>query len=201
MSLKATNKSEKSSALSQEMQKDNNDHMMANPKSQKLINSLKAKEKIGILFVCLGNICRSPAAEGIMRDVVKSEGAESRFDLDSAGTGRYHIGELPDKRMRVHASRRGYDLVHRCRQVKEADFDRFDIILAMDASNEANLKRFAPTPEAEEKIIRMADFVDLGQGYYDYIPDPYYEGSEGFELVLDLLENGCRNLFEALRAE
>lgn len=166
-------------------------------KYQSLIKGLKDKEKIKILFVCLGNICRSPAAEGVMKSIVESEGADYRFEIDSAGTGNYHIGDLPDQRMRIHARRRGYDLTHRCRQVRESDFDDFDIIVAMDSSNRENLRRIAPSLEAEKKIVMMADFSDMASRY-DHIPDPYYEGAEGFELVLDLLESACRNLYTCL---
>ena len=118
--------------------------------------------------------------------------------IDSAGTGDYHIGDLPDRRMRIHARRRGYNLTHRARQVSEADFDRFDLIVGMDASNLRNLRSLSPTPEAEKKIVPMADFFRIATRY-DYVPDPYYEGAEGFELVLDLLEDGCRNLYEQLK--
>lgn len=166
-------------------------------KYRSLIDSVRTKDKIKILFVCLGNICRSPAAEGVMKSIVEAEGAETRFEIDSAGTGNYHIGDLPDPRMRVHARHRGYNLTHRCRQVRESDFDEFDIIVAMDASNQRNLMRIAPTVEAEQKIIMMADFSDMASRY-DHIPDPYYEGAEGFELVLDLLESACRNLYDSL---
>lgn len=148
-----------------------------------------------VLFVCLGNICRSPAAEGALRRIVESHGATDRWEIDSAGTGGYHIGQLPDHRMRIHARRRGLELTHRCRQVREADFDRFDLIVPMDSSNQANLRALAPTVEAEAKIVPMARFVDMAMRC-DHIPDPYYEGAEGFELVLDLLENGCANLFD-----
>ena len=163
-------------------------------KYRNIFESLKNKDKVRILFVCLGNICRSPAAEGVMRSIVENEGDSSRYDIDSAGTGNYHIGDLPDHRMRIHARRRGYELTHRCRQVTESDFDDFDLIVAMDASNERNLRRIAPSPEAENKIIMMADFAELATRY-DHIPDPYYEGAEGFELVLDLLQSACQNLY------
>ena len=133
-----------------------------------------------------------------MQALVDEEGAAARFTIDSAGTGDYHIGDLPDRRMRIHARRRGYELTHRCRQVRAYDFDDFDIIVAMDASNERNLRRIAPSPEAEAKIVQMAEFVDIASRY-DHIPDPYYEGAEGFELVLDLLQSACRNLYDALR--
>ncbi len=166
-------------------------------KTMRLAERLRGKDKIAVLFVCLGNICRSPAAEGVMRAIVDEAGQSSRWTIDSAGTGRYHIGQLPDHRMRIHARRRGLELTHRCRQVCEADFDDFDLIIPMDADNEANLRSLAPTPEALEKIVPMAEFVDMSMRY-DYIPDPYYEGAEGFELVLDLLQNGCHRLFEQL---
>ncbi len=150
-----------------------------------------------ILFVCLGNICRSPAANGVMQAIVDAGGDSARWVIDSAGTGNYHTGDLPDHRMRVHARRRGYDLTHRARQVRESDFDDFDLIIPMDASNERTLRRIAPTPEAEEKIVPMAQWIDLSSRY-DHVPDPYYEGAEGFELVLDMLENGCDNLYNDL---
>ena len=150
-----------------------------------------------ILFVCLGNICRSPAAEGIMRAIVAEKGDEDSWVIDSAGTGRYHIGELPDHRMRIHARRRGLELTHHCRQVTEEDFELFDLIIGMDASNISNLRRIAPSPEAEAKIHAMAEYFSPS-ARYDYVPDPYYEGAEGFELVLDLLDDGCRNLYNQL---
>ena len=169
-----------------------------NHKTIELVNSLKNKEKIRILFVCLGNICRSPAAEGVMKAIVEANGDSSRFEIDSAGTGNYHIGDLPDRRMRVHAQHRGYNLTHRCRQVTPSDFEDFDLIVAMDESNRRNLCRIAPTVEAENKIVMMADFADLATRY-DHIPDPYYEGAEGFELVLDLLESACANLYDNIK--
>lgn len=165
-----------------------------NHKTIELINSLKGKEKIKILFVCLGNICRSPAAEGVLRAIVGSHGDEASWVIDSAGTYGGHAGDLPDRRMRVHAQRRGYDLVHRSRKFRESDFDEFDLIIPMDASNESNLRDLAPTVEAEAKIVPMMRFVTRATRY-DYVPDPYYEGAEGFELVLDLLEDGCDNLY------
>ena len=162
-----------------------------------MLSSIKEKDKIKILFVCLGNICRSPAAEGVMSRIVEEAGEKERFEIDSAGTGGWHVGELPDKRMRVHAFQRGYNLTHHCRQVSESDFEDFDIIVAMDENNRRNLMRLAPTPEAQKKIVMMADFADASF-HYDHVPDPYYEGAEGFELVLDLLENACQRLFDEL---
>ena len=166
--------------------------------ARRLCRQLAGNPHVKVLFVCLGNICRSPAAHGVFQSIVDNAGDSARWNIDSAGTGAYHTGELPDKRMRVHAQRRGYTLSHRARQVCEADFDRFDIIVAMDASNAANLRRLAPTAEQESKIVGMMEFCTLATRY-DHVPDPYYEGSEGFELVLDLLENACANLHTALQ--
>ena len=149
-------------------------------------------------FVCLGNICRSPAAEGVFRRIVQEAGKEQEWEIDSAGTGRYHIGDLPDPRMRAHARRRGLNLTHRCRQVRESDFDEFDLIIGMDAANLQNLRRLAPTIEAEAKVHAMAEWFSPSQ-WYDHVPDPYYEGDDGFELVLDLLDDACQNLYNDLR--
>lgn len=160
-------------------------------------NSSKHKEKIKILFVCLGNICRSPAAEGIMQSLVDDAGLSDRFVIDSAGTGHYHVGDLPDSRMRAHARRRGYELTHICCQIRVSDFDDFDLIVGMDADNIRNLKHLAPTVEAESKIVPMAEYLPRTM-HYDHIPDPYYEGAEGFELVLDLLENACAHLLTSI---
>lgn len=163
-----------------------------------LIEALRERYKAGmpvrVLFVCLGNICRSPAADGLMRAVVSENGDDAMWVIDSAGTGNYHVGDLPDNRMRIHARRRGYELDHRCRQVTESDFSRFDLIVGMDESNLRNLRRLAPTPEDETKIVGMSAFFDIATRY-DHVPDPYYEGAEGFELVLDLLESATVRLF------
>lgn len=155
--------------------------------------TIKDKEKI--LFVCLGNICRSPAAQGIMQHLVDKAGLTERFLLDSAGTYAGHAGELPDRRMRIHAARRGYELTHRSRPVREGDFEDFDLIVAMDDSNYQNLKRMAPTVEDEAKIVKMIDYCRR-HPYYYAVPDPYYEGASGFEIVLDLLEDACSGLLE-----
>lgn len=153
--------------------------------------------KIKILFVCLGNICRSPAAQGVMERLVKEKGVADRFEIDSAGLYGGHAGDLPDHRMRVHAQRRGLNLTHRSRQIKESDFDRFDIIVAMDDSNYDRLRRMAPTPEDEKKVVKMADFFTL-HPWADCVPDPYYDGAQGFENALDLIEDGCDTLLRSL---
>lgn len=160
---------------------------------------MEEKKPVRVLFVCLGNICRSPAAEGVFRAILRENCAESRYVVDSAGTGGYHVGQLPDKRMRIHARSRGLELTHRCRQVSVDDFADFDLIIGMDASNLANLRRLAPSVEAARKVCGMASFFS-GGACYDHVPDPYYEGAEGFELVLDLLQDGCQNLFNRLES-
>ena len=149
--------------------------------------------KYSILFVCLGNICRSPAAQAVMQRLVDERGLTDRFYIDSAGIGAWHIGDLPDKRMRVHARARGYELTHRARQVRATDFDDFDLIVGMDATNVEDLRYKAATIEQQDKGDYIRQFP-----HYDHVPDPYYEGSEGFELVLDLLEDACDNLLDRI---
>ena len=146
-----------------------------------------------ILFVCLGNICRSPAAEGVLRKMVESAGLGDSYEIDSAGTYSGHSGDLPDSRMRTAAYARGYLLTHRARQIRVADFDRFDMVVAMDDNNYHNLFVMAPTREARNKIFRMSEFF-TSHPDWSHVPDPYYEGHEGFELVLDLLEDGCAGI-------
>lgn len=154
--------------------------------------------KIKILFVCLGNICRSPAAEGVLQRLVEQRGMAHRFEIDSAGTYSGHQGQLPDPRMRRHASRRGYNLTHRARPISSDDFDYFDIIVAMDESNRRNLMYLAASSEQQAKIVMMGDYIVRLRAHYDYVPDPYYEGAEGFELALDLLEDACGNLLDEI---
>lgn len=146
-----------------------------------------------ILFVCLGNICRSPAAEGVLRALAKESGCEELFVIDSAGTYGGHAGDSPDYRMREAAHSRGYSLSHRARQVTEEDFEAFDRIIAMDDMNIRDLQRLAPSREAESRIERFADLVRSIADVH-YVPDPYYEGREGFFVVLDILEAGCREI-------
>lgn len=162
-----------------------------------IAKELAGNEKVRIPFVCLGNICRSPAAEGVMRSLVEERGQADRFEIDSAGLYGGHAGELPDRRMRIHAFQRGYNLTHHSRPVRSSDYDDFDLIVAMDHSNYDRLRGFAPTLEDERKVVRMIDFV-RGFPQCDCVPDPYYEGAEGFELVLDLLEDGCHNMLDVL---
>lgn len=141
-----------------------------------------------ILFVCLGNICRSPAAEGVMLSFLAARGLEGRVEVESAGTLDYHAGEAADPRMREAASGRGYELESRARQVTPDDFDRFDLIVAMDRSNLEDLRALAP-PEADGKIRLLSEF--LPEGSPRDVPDPYWGGPQGFDQVLDLLERAC----------
>ncbi len=153
--------------------------------------------KKSILFVCLGNICRSPMAEGVFRKILERENDSDRFEIDSAGLLSYHEGELPDSRMRFHASKRGYNLVHRSRPVGKSDFSKFDMIIGMDEDNIAGLKRLASTNADAEKIHRMTDFCREMSA--SSVPDPYYGGDQGFERVIDLLEDACSGLYETVK--
>lgn len=146
-----------------------------------------------ILFVCLGNICRSPSAEGVALHVIEQNGWQDHFEIDSAGLHSYHAGELPDPRTREAAQKRGYDLTSRSREVTWSDFDNFDLIVAMDDSNAQELYKRAPSLEASRKIVKMRDYFPEDE-QLDYVPDPYYGGAKGFELVLDLLEASVERL-------
>lgn len=149
-----------------------------------------------ILFVCLGNICRSSSAEEIMRTLVKKAGLEHEIEVDSAGILSYHEGELPDSRMRMHASRRGYNLTHRSRPVKTLDFFEFDMLIGMDDRNIQDLTDRSPDLDSLKKIHRMTDFCRTKVA--DHVPDPYYGGAQGFENVLDILEDACEGLLISL---
>lgn len=134
-----------------------------------------------------------------MKYAVEERGESADWVIDSGGTIGYHTGERSDRRMITHARRRGYELTHRARKVTEADFDDFDLIIGMDANNVADLRQLAPTPEDELKVMAMADFFSTPKRV-DYVPDPYYEGAEGFELVLDLLDDAVNNLIDTVKA-
>ena len=155
-------------------------------------------DKTRILFVCLGNICRSPAANGVMEQMVAQQGLQDKFLIDSAGTYGGHAGELPDPRMRVAASRRGYNLTHRSRKFREQDYHDFDMIVVMDDSNYENVARLAPERKYLDKVYRFVEF-SKNHPDWNYVPDPYYEGHEGFELVLDILEDGCVELINRMK--
>jgi len=150
-----------------------------------------------ILFVCLGNICRSPMAESVFRKIIEGKGLSNDYIIDSAGMISYHQGELPDSRMRYFASKRSYSLNHRSRPFTSVDFDNFDMIIGMDEQNFADLQNKALTIEEADKIYRMVDFCQKLNA--THVPDPYYGGDQGFENVIDLLEDACNGLFESLR--
>lgn len=151
-------------------------------------------EKISVLFVCMGNICRSPTAEGVFRRLVDERAPGLDLEIDSAGTHDYHVGEPPDERAVAAAARRGIDLGRlRARQVADADFERFDLIVAMDRLNREAL--LARSPESCRERIRL--FMEFaGSSELDDVPDPYYGGPVGFEQVLDLAEEAAAGLLE-----
>ena len=161
------------------------------------MQNIDNQKKYKVLFVCLGNICRSPAAEGIFKKLVKEEGLENKISIDSAGTSGYHIGDLPDHRMRQHGARRAYKFDSLSRKFSVDDFYYSDIIIVMDDNNYRDVMRLAPDIESERKVRRMVEFSKKYR--HDHIPDPYYSGSDGFELVLDLLEDSCEGLLEKIK--
>lgn len=150
-----------------------------------------------ILFVCLGNICRSPAADGVMHELVAQLPARLRPEIDSAGFYGGHAGELPDLRMREAARGRGLNLTHRSRQIRPSDFEYFDIIIGMDDRNMRDLGNASPTLETDAKLVRLSDFARHFPEA-DCVPDPYYGGRRGFEDVLDLVQDACSELFELI---
>lgn len=157
-------------------------------------------DKIKVLFVCLGNICRSPAAEGIMKRMIEKNHLENEIEVDSAGTSGWHQGELPDARMRMHGEKRGYDFNSRSRKISSSDLNQFDYIIVMDNNHHKNVKSLASTPEEAKKIHMMTDFSRQITGH-KHVPDPYYGESDGFELVMDLLEDACEGLLQTIIKE
>lgn len=158
------------------------------------------RHDIGVLFVCLGNICRSPSAHGVFRRAVAAAGLAERVHIESAGTGDWHIGKPPDRRASAAAAARGVDIEDlRAQQVTPADLDRFDYVLAMDADNLADLKRLARARGLVRAQINL--FGAFSGAYRDAsVPDPYFGGDQGFERVLDMIENASTGLLEEIRA-
>lgn len=154
---------------------------------------------ISVCFVCLGNICRSPTAEGVMRHLVREAGLEAQFEIDSAGTGAYHQGEPPDARARAAGQRRGIEISGRARQIKAADFARFDYLLAMDSDNLKNMRALAPeNASARLSLLRAFDAESEPDAS---VPDPYYGGEQGFDEVVELCVRACRGLLAQVRRE
>ena len=150
---------------------------------------------IKVLFICLGNICRSPMAETIFKHLVEQRGLEECFEVDSAGLIDYHEGEQADNRMRRHASMHGYHITHRSRPIEIADFTHFDFIIGMDRHNIRALESMQPAGSCAQ-IMDMASFLRNHQA--DTVPDPYYGGDQGFEYVITLLEDACAALLDHL---
>lgn len=156
-------------------------------------------KKYAILMCCMGNICRSPTAEGVLRAKLQSAGLADRIELDSAGTHDYHVGRAPDARSQRHALRRGYDLsALRARQVGVADFDRFDLVLAMDLDNMAALRQLHPEV-SPDKLRLLMSFATRHRA--EEVPDPYYGEGDGFEQVLDYVEDACDGVVAMLSRE
>jgi protein-tyrosine phosphatase len=151
-----------------------------------------------ILFVCMGNICRSPTAEGVMRRLLDDAGLD--VEVESAGTGGWHVGEPPDERAAAAAARRGVTLEGAARQIAPEDFRRFDLLVALDRANLRELLALAPDEEAAEKVRLLREFDPAAAGGDLDVPDPYYGGDRGFETVLDQVEAACRGLLDELRA-
>ena len=152
-----------------------------------------------LLFVCMGNICRSPAAEAVMRHLIESGGLAGRIECDSAGTIAFHTGNPPDHRMHMAAKNRGINTGGQARQICDDDYHSFDMILTMDDENLVNVRNMAPAGGYPAEIRPFCDFVSGSTA--PEVPDPYYGGPRGFETVLDLLEDGCASLLEHVRSQ
>lgn len=158
------------------------------------------KKKHSVLFICLGNICRSPAAEGIMKAKVEERGLEDDFLVDSAGIGSWHVGQLPDSRMRRCGAGHGYRFDSHARQFRQSDFHDFDHIVVMDNENYRAITSMASSEEEKRKVVRMADFLRHHREYTT-VPDPYYGDEEDFELVITLLEDALEGLLDGIMRE
>jgi protein-tyrosine phosphatase len=158
-------------------------------------------EPTKLLFVCLGNICRSPTGEGVMRHLVEEAGVGDDFEIDSAGTGSWHIGDPPDRRSVAAAAARGIVIDGRARQVSGGDFEHYDYILAADAYNFRDLQAIAPTDEDEAKVHMLREFDPMSTPDDLDVPDPYYGGASGFDDVIDLVEAACRGLLDEVLSQ
>ena len=154
---------------------------------------------VRLLFVCLGNICRSPTAEGVMRHLLREQGLEERVQIDSAGTGSWHVGSPPDRRATAAAQRHGIVLEGAARQVTAQDFEDFDLVIAMDRANRRELLALAPDAAAREKVRLLREFDPDAVASGDLeVPDPYYGDGDGFAHVLDVVDRACRGLIASL---
>jgi protein-tyrosine phosphatase len=152
-----------------------------------------------IIFVCQGNIIRSPLAENIFRHLAQEQGVADKYQLDSAGTSAYHVGEPPDHRMRQVAQEKGFQYTGKARQFKRDEFDQHDLIIVMDGSNHRILKGWA-SPEQNKKIRMMREFDSQAKGDLD-VPDPYYGGLDGFDKTFEIVKRSCQGLLEVLESE
>jgi protein-tyrosine phosphatase len=155
--------------------------------------------RVRLSFVCLGNICRSPTAEAVMRHLVAAAGLQDEILIDSAGTGDWHVGEPRDRRSSAVGQRRGIPLSGLARNFVAADFDRFDLVLAMDRQNDENLRKLAPNAEARAKVRLLRSFDPAVKNGDDEVPDPYFGGPEGFDQVFDICLAACTGLLAHLR--
>ena len=169
---------------------------MSKPSSLPDLSHLAAAPTVRVLMVCMGNICRSPTAHGVLEKKLADAGLAGRIEVDSAGTHDYHVGRPPDERAQQHAARRGVDLsAQRARQLKAQDFDDFDLVLVMDDANQHAARALCP-PGQRHKLRRLTDFCTRHRA--SEVPDPYYGGAAGFEAVLDLVEDACDGVLAAL---
>jgi protein-tyrosine phosphatase len=155
---------------------------------------------VSVCFVCLGNICRSPTAEGVLRHLVREAGLEKAVHVDSAGTGSWHVGDSPDRRACAAGQRRGIEIAGAARQFKRSDFAKFDYVIAMDSANFDDLAELVPDDEAKKKLFLLRAF-DPASPPNASVPDPYYGGAAGFDEVVELCVAACRPLLERIRKE
>ena len=160
---------------------------------------MTAPDRVRVCFVCLGNICRSPTAEAVMRHRIAEAGLGDVVEIESAGTGSWHLGDPPDARATEEARARGIVMEGRAQQFRAADFDRFDLVLAMDQENADHLRRIAPGAEAAGKVRLLREFDPDAAGDDLSVPDPYYGGPEGFSTVFELVDRACLGLIDHLR--
>lgn len=154
-------------------------------------------EKKSVLFVCLGNICRSPTGEGVFRNLLEERGLQDHLVVDSAGTIGYHAGHAADERMQAAARKRGYQLLSRSRKITEQDLETFDLVIAMDRENQRDIGYVLEDPQSEIRLL--SDF--LGDDWPSDVPDPYYGGQDGFEYVLDMIETACPAILDYLQTD